>query len=405
MTDTKSKPDTLPPRLYFIGDLTYLTLSEKDNEQYLWGEDGVLTSESGEQFAKFSIGNDGIYRDNDGFEYGVDAASIGVYPITSVAEVDTALGRGVEFFEEITVAFDKELGLVRFGEIEIELANVALLGESLIRPEGMSYPDWLRELAKAGDSEAQYELYEVLVNDPETHKEAIKWMFAAARGGDPIAQYDAGCLREHGEDHQKHLPDAVRWYRLSAEQDYAPAQEALGLCYYFGLGVEENDEEAAKWLHPAAAYDFLPTAQRILGELYGYGWGVEQSDEKAIYWFERAIKNGDEPTTLTAAAFYIGWGRAPAAERNIHRALTLLLTTLDSLGPEDDFILQESRNLFIDGANEFLETRADKKNPRSVLRLPDDADLAALAAFCYEHGLGVEKDVERAEQIRNCGLG
>jgi len=278
MTNTKSKKETLPPGLYFIGDPTYLGLSEKDFNQVWWGEDGVLTSEGGEQFAKFDIGADGFYGDNDGFEYGVDSAHIGAYPITSVDEVDTALGRCVEFSEEVTVAFDEELGLVRFGEIEIELANVALLGEPLIRPEGMSDLDWLRELAKAGDSEARYELYEELANDPETHKEAIKWMFAAARGGDPIAQYDAGCLREHGEDHQKHLPDAVRWYRLSAEQDYAPAQEALGLCYYFGLGVESNYEEAAKWLHPAAAYDFLPTAQRILGELYGYGWGVEQSD-------------------------------------------------------------------------------------------------------------------------------
>ena len=405
MTDTKTKQGTLPPGLYFIGDPTYLGLSEKDFNQVWWGEDGILTSEGGEQFAKFDLGADGFYGDNDGFEYGVDSAHIGAYPITSIDEVDTAFGRCVEFSEEVTVAFDEELGLVRFGEIEIELANVALLGESLIRPEGMSDLDWLRELAKAGDSGAQYELYEKLKGDPETHREAIKWMFAAANAEDPIAQYDAGCLREHGEDHQKHLPDAVRWYRLSAEQDYAPAQEALGLCYYFGHGVESNDEEAAKWLHPAAAYDFLPQAQRILGELYGYGWGVEQSDEKAIYWFERAIKNGDEPTTLLAAAFYIGWGRAPAAERNIHRALTLLLTTLDSLDPADDLILQDTRDLFIDGANEFLETRADKKNPRSVPRLPDDADLAALAAFCYEHGLGVEKDVERAEQIRNCGLG
>ena len=404
MTNTKSKKETLPPGLYFIGDPTYLGLSEKDFNQVWWGEDGVLTSEGGEQFAKFDIGADGFYGDNDGFEYGVDSAHIGAYPITSVDEVDTALGRCVEFSEEVTVAFDEELGLVRFGEIEIELANVALLGEPLIRPEGMSDLDWLRELAKAGDSEARYELYEELANDPETHKEAIKWMFAAARGGDPIAQYDAGCLREHGEDHQKHLPDAVRWYRLSAEQDYAPAQEALGLCYYFGLGVESNDEEAAKWLHPAAAYDFLPTAQRILGELYGYGWGVEQSDEKAIYWFERAIKNGDEPTTLLAAAFYIGWGRAPAAERNIHRAFTLLLTTLDSLGPEDDFILQDSRDLFIDGANEFLATDAGEEEPDEDLFLLADADFDDLAAFCYEHGLGVEKDLKRAEEIRENGL-
>jgi len=253
MTDTKSKPDTLPPGLYFIGDLTYLPLSEKDNEQYLWGEDGVLTSESGEQFAKFSIGNDGIYRDNDGFEYGVDAASIGVYPITSVAEVDTALGRGVEFFEEITVAFDEELGLVRFGEIEIELVDVALLGEPLTRPEGMSDLDWLRERAKAEDSAAQYELYEKLKGDPETHKEATKWMFAAARGGHSIAQYDAGCLRKYGEgDVVPHYPDAVKWLRLSAEQGDASAQYELGDSYQHGLGVWKDSEEAMKWFRLSA---------------------------------------------------------------------------------------------------------------------------------------------------------
>ena len=258
MTNTKSKQETLPPGLYFIGDLTYLTLSEKDNEQYLWGEDGVLTSESGEQFAKFSIGNDGIYRDNDGFEYGVDAASIGVYPITSVAEVDTALGRGVEFFEEITVAFDEELGLVRFGEIEIELVDVALLGEPLTRPEGMSDLDWLRERAKAEDSAAQYELYEKLKGDPETHKEATKWMFAAARGGHSIAQYDAGCLRKYGEgDVVPHYPDAVKWLRLSAEQGDASAQYELGDSYENGLGVEEDSEEAVKWFLHATAVDPL----------------------------------------------------------------------------------------------------------------------------------------------------
>ena len=47
MTNTKSKQETLPPGLYFIGDPTYLTLSESDFEQVWSGENGVLTSAGG----------------------------------------------------------------------------------------------------------------------------------------------------------------------------------------------------------------------------------------------------------------------------------------------------------------------------------------------------------------------
>jgi len=78
---------------------------------------------------------------------------------------------------------------------------------------------------------------------------------------------------------------------------------------------------------------------------------------------------------------------------------------LDSFGLEDDLILQDSRDLFIDGANEFLASDAGEEEPDEDLFLLADAGFDDLAVFCYEHGLGVEKDVERAEKIRNCGLG
>jgi len=285
----KTVEKTLPPGLYFIGDPTYLGLSDSDFQQVLSGEDGVLTSEAGEQFAIFHIGADGIYGDNDGFEYGVDSACIGAYPVAS--DLGPELGRCVEFSEEFTVAYDEEHGLVRFGEIEILLVNVALLGEPLTRPEGMSDLDWLRELAKAGDSDAQYVLYELLKDDPDTHKEAIKWMFAAARGGYSIAQYDAGFLREWGEDHQKHLPDAVRWYRLSAEQGVALAQFKLGWMYDNGKGVPQDDNEAAKWYRLAAEQGDAD-AQNNLGSMYENGQGVPQDYNEAEKWYRLAAEQG-----------------------------------------------------------------------------------------------------------------
>ena len=44
----------------------------------------------------------------------------------------------------------------------------------------------------------------------------------------------------------KNLWEAVKWYLAAAEQELAPAQCNLGLCYQTGRGVEKNNAEAMK---------------------------------------------------------------------------------------------------------------------------------------------------------------
>jgi TPR repeat protein len=46
--------------------------------------------------------------------------------------------------------------------------------------------------------------------------------------------------------------EAIRLYRLSAEQGYAEAQYNLGVMYADGQGVAEDYAEAIKWLKLAA---------------------------------------------------------------------------------------------------------------------------------------------------------
>jgi serine/threonine protein kinase len=46
--------------------------------------------------------------------------------------------------------------------------------------------------------------------------------------------------------------EAVKWYRLAADQRYAIAQYNLGVCYQNGTGVAKDLTEAAKWLRLAA---------------------------------------------------------------------------------------------------------------------------------------------------------
>ena len=46
--------------------------------------------------------------------------------------------------------------------------------------------------------------------------------------------------------------EAVQCFRLAAEQGVIDAQYNMGVCYYHGLGVEQNTTEAVKWYRLAA---------------------------------------------------------------------------------------------------------------------------------------------------------
>ena len=50
----------------------------------------------------------------------------------------------------------------------------------------------------------------------------------------------------------KDLAEAVKWYRLAAEQGDADAQVELGLCYRKGIGVQKDLAEAKRWFQKAA---------------------------------------------------------------------------------------------------------------------------------------------------------
>ena len=58
--------------------------------------------------------------------------------------------------------------------------------------------------------------------------------------------------------------EAVRWYRLSADQGYAAAQYNLGRLYAYGYGVGQDRVEARKWITRAADQDY-PHAKQMLG--------------------------------------------------------------------------------------------------------------------------------------------
>jgi len=80
------------------------------------------------------------------------------------------------------------------------------------------------------------------------------------------------------------------WYAL-AEQGDASAEAGVGFLYHKGLGVVQDDIEAASWFEKAADKG-QAEAQLLLGTLYFFGEGVRQNYVIAFAWCEIAQTNG-----------------------------------------------------------------------------------------------------------------
>ena len=106
-------------------------------------------------------------------------------------------------------------------------------------------------------------------------------------------QCNLGFAYEYGRAVGKDLPEAMRWFRLSAEQGNSLAQGALGAIFADGIGGQPNYVEASKWFKMAADQDD-PVAMEFFGEQNEKGWGVPQNIEEAIKWYRRAATAGSE---------------------------------------------------------------------------------------------------------------
>jgi TPR repeat protein len=89
---------------------------------------------------------------------------------------------------------------------------------------------------------------------------------------------------------------AFRNWRALAEHGDAPAQAGLGFLFHKGLGVVQDDIEAASWFEKAASQG-QAEAQLLLGTLYFFGEGVQQNYVMAFAWCEIAQSNGQSDAT------------------------------------------------------------------------------------------------------------
>ena len=102
-----------------------------------------------------------------------------------------------------------------------------------------------------------------------------------------LAQFSLGQMYFYGNGVPQDYQEAAKWFRRAAEQGDAGAQFSLGAVYSTGDGVPQNDAEAKKWYHKAAEQGNAD-AQFSLGQMYFYGNGVPQDYVQAHKWFNLA---------------------------------------------------------------------------------------------------------------------
>lgn len=115
--------------------------------------------------------------------------------------------------------------------------------------------------------------------------------FAAAEAGDARAAFAVAIHYDTGTP--TNYPEALKWFRASAEGGYAPGQAKLGLMYLFGWSVWPDAEEAALWYGRAATQGFVP-AQAQMGRMAARGQGMPRDMIAAAMWTEVAANAGDK---------------------------------------------------------------------------------------------------------------
>lgn len=192
----------------------------------------------------------------------------------------------------------------------------------------------------------------------------------------------------HEDVYEYETKDAAELEDLSDQGDAGAATE-LAERYFWGNGIEKDEQKAAILLRRATAAMY-PTAQFMLGQLYILGKGVEQNYQKAFELTEKAVNNGYSLGKSTLGEMlYNGEG----CEKNTLRAVELLEESLTDAPDPQTYILlaviySNPDEPVYDTVKAFTYTRQAAEQDEPIAQ--------NLLGVFYEMGTGVAANQEQA---------
>lgn len=104
--------------------------------------------------------------------------------------------------------------------------------------------------------------------------------YTAALRGDKVAQFQIGVIYERGIGIEQNQTQAAQWYEESARQGYVDAQYNIGIMYASGRGVAKDEGLAMMWLARAAKQKDTESRKLLLKIIDGGLDDDKQSDVK-----------------------------------------------------------------------------------------------------------------------------
>ncbi|MGD9169593.1 MAG: tetratricopeptide repeat protein, partial [Candidatus Thiodiazotropha sp.] len=163
------------------------------------------------------------------------------------------------------------------------------------------------------------------------YAKAIEILAPIAESGDAIAQFILGNIFDVDTSNNEH--EAIKWYRKSAKQGLAEAQNALGVMYAIGNGVTRDDKIAVNWYLKAAEQGYAE-AQFNLGSRYERGLGVDQDYATARAWYAKAVSSNHPKSIHNLAILYVA-GRG--GEKDTALAMELFLKAAKFGSPDSHY--------------------------------------------------------------------
>ncbi|KAI8909457.1 HCP-like protein [Powellomyces hirtus] len=214
----------------------------------------------------------------------------------------------------------------------------------LMIEEGFSL---LKELGRAGSSEAMYTLGQAYLDDQQFSL-AHSQLLAAAKRSHPGAMYLLGIMSEKGAGTKKSTRVAMDFYTKSAQAGYKPALYRLGMIELFGQlsGGKKDVKKGIMWLkrgaavadrdHPeclhqlalvyedglpphaqqdesyakgllieAAELDYAPSQYKLACCYEFERLGCERDLSEAMHWYTLAAENDNADAQFALAGWYL----------------------------------------------------------------------------------------------------
>ncbi len=129
-------------------------------------------------------------------------------------------------------------------------------------------------------------------------------LLAAVTAGDGNAIFEVARRYTDGDGVERDLSEAIKWYRIAAENGHAPSQYRIGNFYEKGHGIAADPVEASNWYSKAAAQGNA-LAMHNLAVLNTMGAATGEVDmTTAIGWFEKAANMGVKDSQVNLGILY-----------------------------------------------------------------------------------------------------